>query len=623
MSEPSRSCEGSKMGMPARVAVTMVMGILPVLRGPVTAQSAPAPQAAVDSARVEAQARHAVDRYEATRRRHLPVDARWQESPCDQRVGRLCWRLNAATAWEPGGSPLVVLEARDSLLTLLARAESLEPGDAWIVGQRVRYLLAAGDVRAALAAAAGCGRGGPPGWQCDALSGLALHAAGFYPESETAFDSALAAMSPARRARWQDVSQLVDGTTDRLLKDAAARSPAARDSVLARMWHLADPLYLLPGNDRRTEDLARRTVAWIRSGAPSPYGFAWGSDVAELILRYGWELGWRRVAPAAEAPAPFSVVGFQSPDVRTFLPSGALVRAPLEVASKAVAPTMSRFARTGYAPAYAPVFLPMKSRLLVFTRGDRSLVAATYELPADTTERTRVGLRAGYRPPLALQDEPVRAGLFLDPMNGSPVQAGTGSGAPQGVLLLNTPAGAYRASVEVLDARTGRAGVRRDAFRIRRVAPDVPALSPLMLVRGDSLPRSTVAALRRMRLRNDVDAGRLLVVAWELWGLGAQEGQGTSLHYRLSLQPAKRSFFGRIGAAFGLARPSAVVEWDEPAPNGLGPTFRATTLALPAVDPGDYPLHLQVSAAGRSPLVREEQVHVIAAPGTRPSGGKP
>ena len=342
--------------------------------------------------------------------------------------------------------------------------------------------------------------------------------------------------------------------------------------------------------------------------------------MAELLLRYGWELGWERTQPRpGELGVGTGVVGYENPDVRVFFPPAEILRDPESPRDDAWAPAMWRYARSGYAPAYAPVFLPMSSRILIFTRGDRALVASTFQLPADTTYRTREGLRGLHSPPPAFRDWPLRAGLVVGGTGQTPLHATLLEGRTRGVLSLEVPAGAYQASVEVLDPAAGVAGRYRNGLRVREVPPDLPVLSDLLLVEGDSLPGTILEALERLRIDGRIVAGEPLVTGWELWGLGWREEM---VRYGLTLEPAAPGLLERFRRLFGGETRLPILEWEEPGPEEAGPRFQSVAVTPPGLDPGEYRLRLEVSLPGRSPLVSETMVQVVG-PGSGQEGTGP
>lgn len=533
----------------------------------------------------------------------------------------MCWRREAVQGWRPTPDREVVVEARDSLLRELAAEARDAPGDPWILGQQTRYLLEAGREEEALRLVRPCP--GSPRWWCEALAGLTLHVQGRFPEAGAAFHAALSAMDPEEARRWTDVSALLDGgqrdflagTGDRSAPDPAASSGEAR---IRSLWALADPLFIVPGNDRYTEHLARQTMIRILSESATPHAIRWGKDMAELLLRYGWELGWARIAPRpGELAGPVRVVGYENPDARRFVPPEAVLENPTEVSEDPWTPAMWARALSGYGPTYAPVFLPMASRFLRFTRGEKALVAVTFQLPPDTTYRTREGTREDHRPPAAFRGTGIRSGLVLTGDGGEVLHSVLREGEAEGVLMLEVPSGRYLASAEVLDPSAGRAGRFRNGLVIRSVPPDLPTLSDLFLVEADSLPRTLLDGLSRVSIRDEAVAGEPLVVGWELWGLGWRE---ETLTYRLSLERTHTGVLDRIRGLFGGGPTLPVLEWEEPGPSEPGPAFHSISLAGPEVNPGAYTLRLSIRSAGREPLVQRLRIRIVG-PGGGEGGG--
>jgi len=529
----------------------------------------------------------------------------------------MCWRYQPTLDRRLRDEAPAVTEARDALLQSLGDAGRLAPGDEWLLGQRVRYLVEADRLEEARTLAWQCG--GASIWWCRALEALVLHLQGRFPEAERAFDEALQNMDTDQARKWEDPTPLLEGDVRSFLRDAAEADPGSRGALEERLWQLGDPLYLVPGNDLRTEHMARHTLAELFSDAAVPHRLGWGSDMAELLLRYGPELSWERILPRpGEMAGGVTVVGFESPDLRTFFPPKELLSNPAVQLEEPWVPRMWTSARSGYAPTYAPVFLPMASRLLVFTRGDRALVAATFQLPTDTTYRTREGLRGFHVSPPAFQGWPLRAGLVLDEVDEAPIHATMRDGEAEGVLMLEVPAGAYQASVEALDPVLGVAGRYRNGLVVPRVPPDLPVLSGLLLIQGDSLPATTQEALTRLRIVNRMVAGEPLLVGWELWGLGWRR---ETVQYRLTLEPADPGLLSRFRRLFGGQSRYPILEWEEPSPDEPGAAFQSVSLTPPGLDPGDYRLRLEVSLQGRNTLVSEVVVRVAEAGGGQEGPG--
>ncbi|HVG46423.1 MAG TPA: hypothetical protein VM890_16885, partial [Longimicrobium sp.] len=96
-----------------------------------------------DSALVLRGARAAQASFERTRYRNLPwTESRGGGGSCDERIGRFCiYHDDTETDWTPPPEPEAVKRARAALVAALDRAAAATPGDAWIAGQRVRYLV--------------------------------------------------------------------------------------------------------------------------------------------------------------------------------------------------------------------------------------------------------------------------------------------------------------------------------------------------------------------------------------------------------------------------------------------------------------------------------------------------
>ena len=206
-----------------------------------------------DSTRVRSQAEDAQERFERIRRQQLPYVWDGGRRPCDERIGRFCLWHGGEDDWEPVPDPADLVEAREELLTTLAGAADHIPADEWILGQRVRYLGEAGRWGDAGRLGRACG-GAVSSW-CNVLEGFALHGMGRYEAALELFRRGLETMEPEEARKWRDPSVLLDGTGSDVLEDAAdeAADEDEWEDVTARVWTLADPLYLVPGNDRESE----------------------------------------------------------------------------------------------------------------------------------------------------------------------------------------------------------------------------------------------------------------------------------------------------------------------------------------------------------------------------------
>ena len=159
--------------------------------------------------------------------------------------------------------------ARAVLLDSLAIFDGRHPGDAWITGARVRFLVDQGDVAGAKAVARSCTANRV--W-CAQLTGFAVDAAGEYARADSAFDAATAAMDPKTRCEWIDISTLLDDDArsayDHLSCDERVR---ANETV----WWLATPLNSDSDSDRRSQQFARKVLIQMHSALPWDERFDW------------------------------------------------------------------------------------------------------------------------------------------------------------------------------------------------------------------------------------------------------------------------------------------------------------------------------------------------------------
>ena len=570
-----------------------------------------APRVRVDTVQEGAQttvrdARDAQRRFEIDRVRWLSATASRRYGACDEVLGRMCLRNDEGDDWYPGPEDPRIARAREELLDVLAAAGTL--GDPWILGQSVVYLGEAGrwDEARALAAAA-CSGGEGDGW-CRALEGLALHALGRFPESESAFRRALELMDAERARVWNDPEPLLDSEGRAWWKSL---SEAVRPDRAGLVWALADPFLLVPGNDGLTEFWSRWTVAETRTAARNAYGMAWGSDLEQLTVRYGWEVGWEREEARPLGPRTGgAVVGRHHPESRPLLPGGAVFQDPAVATEQDWIPDAFR-PRSGYAPAYTPIVLPGAGQLAIFPRGDRFVLVGALALPEDTTFHAK-----HVHPDREQASPPWRgraseAGLFLLSVDGQGTTlAARAVGREQGGFALEAPAGRWVASLEVIAPERRRAGRTRIGVVVAATPLRQATLSDLLLV-GTALPdgASLEDAAAQALPRGWLVHGERLAIAWELFGLGYR---AETLSYRLTVEKIDGGLFHRAGRWLRILGSPRVrrVEWEEVGPERPGPALRSVEVDLPELEPGSYEVRLEVRSPQGAPLVRTRAVEV-------------
>ena len=570
-----------------------------------------------DSIRARDHAEDAQARFERIRRRLLPSVWSGGRRPCDERIGRLCLWQGGENDWEPVPDPAELVEARDDLLaTIVAAAEHI-PGDGWILGQRIRYLGEAGQWENAVRLARACG-GAVSSW-CSVLEGFALNGMGRYETALRRFRRGFETMDPAEARKWRDPSVLLDRKGSDVLEDAA--DEAEWEHVRARVWTLADPLYLVAGNDRESEHYARWTFSKMNDGARNAWGMRWGDDLEEITVRYGWGRGWERVRPDfGAAPGPSSVIGHQLPRGKEFSPPGQVLEAPWSTPPGAWVPEEER-PRSAHVPAYAPTLRPGIAQVVLLHRGDSILVAASTALPVHPEPVSKLGMN---RPSIGddvvprgpipwpqppLMEGPERIGLFLVDEGGR--IRGISRKSRAGALHLTVRAGRYLVSVEAWAPKEGLGGRVRHGIATEVLPDDLATLSDLILFHpGDSLPQQFLSALPSMRSSAQLKADEPLVVGWEIFGLGWRP---EDVSFDLSFYKKGESFFGRIGRWLGFdGREEPLhLAWNEPGPSEIGPWFRSVEITIPEVDSGDYVFRLSVTPEGREELVRTLLVQIV------------
>ena len=347
-------------------------------------------------------ARSAQRGFELTRRIRLPFEAApTRDTPaasyygngCPVRIGRICWWDNNDEGVPPP-EPASIVAARTRLLGELDRAAMADPANEWVAGQRVRYALEAQRTDDALAAATACR--GTPVW-CLGLRGVVLHVANRTAGAAATFDSADALRTATERCAWYDLSPWLEGGAARAYRRLPCGSPE-RARWESRFWQLAQPLWLLPTNDLRTEWNARRVMARIHGEGANSFGMSWGDDLAECELRYGWPTRWSaHEVSGASMPYSFavgsdrSVIGHESSPSYDFVPRGdalaaTRIRVP-DVADDAwtLRPSPADPTPMRYAPSYAGGGIGAPTHQLArFRHGDTAVVVAAYDATRDS-----------------------------------------------------------------------------------------------------------------------------------------------------------------------------------------------------------------------------------------------
>ncbi len=541
---------------------------------------------ATDSLGVLRSARRAQETFEATRRASLPERPGGWSGVCGQRIGRMCYWYDGGVDTAPEEPPRI-RQARARLLAALDGAGAAVPGDEWIAGQRVRYLIENGQPDLAARAAEQCRAAR---WWCEALQGLVRHVGGDFAAADSLYAAALADMPDDERCGWSDISPLLEGQVAGRYRQLDC---AGRAAFEARWWWLAQPLYSLGGNDRRTEHFARRTMVRIEQGRRTPFGLYWDDDLRDVLLRYGWPTFWTRNPPTSLLAGSDPVVtGHEASPAFHFVPGARALDDPGSAQPEDWS-LDTRNARERYAPPYATAFGYLDHQAAVFRRGDTCVVVAAYDLSDDTLFADRPVTTA-----LALAADERVIALARD--------SGLAAGAR--TLAATAPCGPLVISLEATARRERHAA--RARYGMTPPRPDGrPALSDLLLFDPpDSLPTSLDAAIPHALGSTRGLAARTLGVFWELYGLDPAQGAVT---VSLTMTRQGSGWLRRTVESLGLAAPRRDVQlrWEE-VPEVPLVTPRALAVDLSGLAPGRYVIEVSVTPASGETLTARREVAI-------------
>lgn len=617
-----RSTKRASAVLSVAFAVAMV-GALPA-----TAQTSES-----DSLKILERAKEAQAEFERFREQRIPPERGRRGGGCDEIIGRICLTFtNPEESGGPSDEPVEFGMARTKVMRELKDIADKLPGDRWVLGQRVFYLLERGSFNEAKSLAERCG--GASNWWCTGLVGMVTHAEGDWIEAERIFDQAIAQMPPEEAIAFRLPEYIIEEEGVEFWEENGGA-----EALEDRLWVLSDPLYMVEGNDRKTEQYSRQMLYRIREDAENPYGLAWGEDLGELDLRYGAETGWgrQRQVPNGSLQDTRNVMGYHDPRSQEFMPPAEAVISPADVRSgdwklEQLKP------HTGYVAPYAPDLNALETQVARFRRGDSLLVVGAFA-PLDPSRRPQfretmvvddgiLDLRAernrsrgdrqrdagdpfgrgGFDPePFpgteaapAETASSVESALFLVGEDAEITHEVHGEG-PEGAFRLQVPNGRYIVGIEAFDEAKRKAWRDRHGLWQDHLFEGIASISDILVLSGggdnpESVDEAMATAMPAVRIREG-DAFKLV---WELYGLKV----GETAQVRIGVEEGSANVLQRAARFFGLGDPDrpVVMSWEDAGPDVHGTVFRAVELNLPDIEPGEYTLTVQIQLPGREPM---------------------
>lgn len=379
---------------------------------------------------------------------------------CDETVGRFCLQYDVGRLPPLPPEPAPLKQARAVTIEAFRKAVSAWPTDSTVVAPLIRYLVEDDRAQEAVSVARAFADTTVDGGWADLLLAFAHHAAREDEKADALFARGMSRALPSERQRMHDVSPLLSSDERAKYQTLAARERALYHQ---RLWNLADPLFLTPGNESLAEHLSRKVYARILAHVPSdPQGLGWGADQEVLTLRFGVPLS--RTQNFGQG-AGKQLVEHYHPEQLTYVPPAMLSKAnQLRFEPGAAWPYDTVRAHSGYAPLTIRRMQVLEHQLSRFPLGDSSVLRADFLLVLDDSV-PRPGT--------------VEVGLFvLDSMYQVIAHVrdtiAAASDRVAGTLSLRLPDGATAYSLEALDTDT------RLASRARYLLAPLPGVRPVL-----------------------------------------------------------------------------------------------------------------------------------------------
>jgi hypothetical protein len=528
-------------------------------------------QQSTDSARAHSKAVKAQSEFELYRRQSLPIRAVDAEvHHCDALIGRFC-QWNSVDDTVPPPEPKGIRKAREKLIANLEGLSRKAPYDGWITGQRIRYLLEAGNDSGAVAVARSCSA---VEWWCAALLGLTLHESGLGLGADSAFSHAIATMPETERCRYTDMSLVLNGAQRKRFGQVGC---GRNEQVAARLWWLADPFLSVPGNDRQAEHFARHTMALVLQPTKIVYNLRWADDLREMVVRYGWARYWTRGPGSVLDAYSGAVSGHEATPNYHFIPASWRVDSLPSITFDL---DQQRSAER-YASIVADRLKELEPQIARFRRGDSIEVVAAYDVSRDRD----------------LDSGGVSASLVLATDEVSPPSIASTVG-PRGALDLKADGRPHLLSLELVRSDTRHAGWKRTSVWLPPKPAGALDISDILIFEpGESEVRDLSQAAPRA-VGGNVTSRAKLGVYWEVYGLARGD---SALPMSLTLTRVAQGPLERLGEAIGVSprtNPLSISWHENPTLGSI--TTRSVILDLSLIPRGKYELRVEAAPSGQT-----------------------
>ena len=577
-----------------------------------------------DSSALHQTAKVAQARFEGSRNNLItPQFARLSEA-CDEIIGRFCFRhedWDEDPNWKVNEEPVPIQMARAELVGELAKISAVIPGDSWVLGQLVYYLSEQENWRKAEGLLDHCQT---DAWLCTSLLGFLSHQQTDWVQAAQYFDLSMNQMPLQEAELFHSLEFLLDPESKELLNNSTEP-----ESFKRIFWLLSDPLYLVAGNDRMTEQYTRSLLVYLRNQSANPYGLNWGNDLEELTVRYGAEKAWEREQkpPDGFLTDTRNIVGRHHPKSQEFLPPGSVLRNPARVGPNEWV-LEREHPRTGYAPPYAPNLTDLNTQIARFRRGDSLLIVVGFSpeesrevAPSKNADRDQIKERNNpflVQLPTGSLDNPKATasnkndfytGLFVHGTSNQNTYQILGNN-PDARLNILVPNGSYIIGLEILEASTKTAWRSRRGLWQDLLTPGLASVSDLLVLNGEGeVPNTLEEAIQQVKPNLQIQRGESIKLAWEIYGLRSNE----TINTRIELTRNNVGIFRRLGEFIRLLEsdPLPDMSFQDSSIDGLQTVFRSVNVDFPNLEAGEYTITIELQPEGRENMLLTRNIRVL------------